>query len=48
MFGLYNKCTPIYRSLNLKDDYYVIRNLKERKSAYEKNYYTLLFNNLPS
>jgi len=39
---------PIYRSLKLYKDYYIITNNRERQSAYSANYYTLLFNNLPS
>jgi len=40
--------TPIYRSVKLTGDYYIITNNRERQSAYATNYYTLLFNNLPS
>jgi hypothetical protein len=42
------KDKPIYRSLNLTDDYYIIKSNSERTSAYTTNYYTMLINNLSS
>lgn len=37
---------PIYRSVDLKGDYYIIKPSNERRSAYvDENYYTMLINN---
>lgn len=42
------KDQPIYRSIALSEKYYIVKKTGERRSAYTKNYYTLLLNNLPS
>jgi len=39
---------PIYRSFHFPFEYGIMKNIKERRSAYADNYYTLLINNLPS
>lgn len=43
-----NNDNPIFRSINLDKNYYLIENKGIRKSAYTSNFYTMLMNNLPS